>query len=584
MKSKEPMAKSVTQHPALGTQHCSRILVRATNWIGDAVMAEPAISALRAAYPTANITMLARPAIADLFRAHPWIDQVIVYEHRGRHAGWAGKWRLASELRRRNLDLAILFQNAFEAALLTMLAGIPRRYGYATDGRRWLLTDAVPLDPATLREHQTRYYLDLLRPLGIDRPATAPRLFVTPEEDEAAGKRLRDAGVADRDIILGLNPGSTYGSAKRWLPERFAETVDRLARTFGARIVIVGAPGEESLGESIAARMHSAPAVLSGRTSIRELMAVIKRCHLFLTNDTGPMHIAAAFGVPVVAVFGPTDARTTAPFGDQHTMVRRPVECSPCLLRACPIDHRCMTRITVEDVYNVASEKLRMLNVECSSASTLHASRSLKQTTQHSPLSTHDSLKGVTVFLDRDGTVNRDTGYIKTPEELELLPGVPEAIARLNEAGARVVLITNQSGIARGLFTVATLRAIHARLLDLLEPHGARVDAIFYCPHHPDDGCTCRKPQPGMIERAATDLGIDVTTAYMIGDQRRDVELARRVGARAVLVTSGPIGVETVADLQRDGIHPDHVAAGLGAAVEWILEDAKNRYSFTVNR
>jgi heptosyltransferase II len=555
----------------------ARMLIRGTNWIGDAVMSEPALSAIRQAFPKADITLLVKPAIAELFQQHPAINHLLVYEHRGRHARLSGKWALGSELRRGRFDVAILFQNAFEAALLAFLAGIPRRYGYGTDGRAFLLSDAITAPNRTALAHQTQYYLDLLRPLGITPLPAAPRLFVSDSEEERMTQRLMEAGIQATERLIGINPGSTYGSAKRWLPERFAQAADRMVEQFGGRVVIVGAAGEEALGQAIAEKMLSKPVVLSGRTSIRELMSIIKRCRLFITNDTGPMHIAAAFGVPVVAIFGSTDFRTTSPFGETHQIVRQPVECSPCLLRECPIDHRCMTGVTVEHVYEAAAKQLHMQNAKGKIADPVSES-----STQHPVLSTFDSalnaqdlpLAGVTVFLDRDGTVNRDTGYITSPQELDLLSGVVEAVARLNRAGAKVVLVTNQSAIARGFITVDQLQTIHAVLLSRLEAGGARLDAVYYCPHHPNDGCRCRKPQPAMIHRAAADLALDLSRAYVIGDQPRDIELARQVGARAVLVLSGQTIRAAVHDMEPSGIAPDFVAEALGDAVEWIFRDA----------
>ncbi len=553
-----------------------RLLVRGPNWIGDAVMCEPALSAVRGLFPEAEVTLLVKPTIAELLAHHPAVDCTLVYEDRRKHAGLAGKWALAEELRRRRFDLAILFQNAFEAALISFLAGIARRYGYATDGRGWLLTDPVARGPNTVRKHQVQYYLDLLRPLGVNGSAAAPKLFLSEQEEREMTAKLAGRGVEAGDLVIGLNPGSTYGGAKRWLPDRFAETVQRVAadqRRTGrqAHVVIVGAKGEEALALSIADRLSVPAILLSGQTTVRELMAVTKRCDLFLTNDTGPMHIAAAFGVPVVAVFGPTDHRTTSPIGERHAIVRQPVDCAPCLLRECPIDHRCMTRVTVDEVYAAAGELLEKQKAEGG-----------KQEMQDTPLHTAfrvppSVLQGVAVFLDRDGTVNRDTSYIKTPDELSLLPGVIEAVARLKQAGATLVLVTNQSGIARGLFTVEMLKTIHARLLALLEAGGGTLDAIYFCPHHPDDGCLCRKPGTAMAERAAADLGLDLATSYVVGDQSRDIELGSRIGARRVLVTTGPTSPEALAVLEREGHKPDHVAAGLADAAAWIVADAAGR-------
>ncbi|MEW6247809.1 MAG: lipopolysaccharide heptosyltransferase II [Nitrospirota bacterium] len=571
----------VTRHASCVTPHVAvrRILVRGPNWIGDAVMCEPALRAVRNLFPEATISLLVKPAIAELLKGHPAVNQVLVYDDRGRHAGLSGKWTLAGVLRRHRFDLAILFQNAFEAALLSFLAGIPRRYGYATDGRGFLLSDPITPTPRAKVKHQVEYYWDLLRPLGCWGQPDAPRVFLSREEESAMAERLAAGGILPSDFLIGVNPGSTYGGAKRWLPERFAETVNRLIEEQGPGIgrpmkaAIVGAKGEEALGRTIAGLIRATTVVLSGRTTVRELMAVTKRCGLFLTNDTGPMHIAAAFNVPVVAIFGPTDWRTTAPFGTGHSLLRHPVDCAPCLLRECPIDHRCMTGVTAETVYNAAAQQLKRLSglfgLSGSSGS---------QGNQTNVLS------GFTVFLDRDGTLNKDTGYLKSPEEVELLPGVGSALARLKRAGARLVIVTNQSGVARGIFTLADLDGVHAKLQALLRAEGVAVDALYFCPHHPDDGCACRKPNTAMVERAVRELGLDLSRAYVVGDQQRDIELARRVRARSVLVTSGPTGREALSQLEREGISPDHVASSLAEAADWIFEDAKARYSLTVNR
>lgn len=535
-----------------------RIVVRGPNWIGDAVMCEPALSAVRRLFPRAEVTLLVKPAIAELFTGHPAVSRILVYDERRLHAGLTGKWRLAQALRQGRFDLAILFQNAFEAALLAFLAGIPRRYGYATDGRRLLLSDPVAHPGRRAVVHQVESFLGMLRPLGWEEKAAAPRLALKPEEETAMAERLMESGIGRDERVIGVNPGSTYGGAKRWLPERFAEAADRLAGQLGASVVIVGARGEEPLARAVAGRIKARTVVLAGKTSVRELMAAVKRCALFLTNDTGPMHIAAAFGVPVVAVFGPTDWRTTAPFGTGHALVRQPVDCSPCLLRECPIDHRCMTRVTVDEVYQAALVQIASRQAAASAA-------------RHLPL------HGVTVFLDRDGTTNRDTGYIKIPEELQIFPGVVEAVARLKQAGARVVMITNQSGVGRGLFSLETLGAIHARLRAAFEAGGATLDGLYYCPHHPDDHCACRKPGTAMVERAAADLGLDLSRAYVVGDQQCDIELARRIGARGILVTTGPTSAQALDELRREGADPDHVVTDLGQAVTWLFADAERR-------
>ncbi len=534
-------------------------------------MCEPALSQVRTLFPEAEITLLVKPGIADLLAQHPAVNRTLVYDDRGRHAGLVGKWTLAGVLRRHRFDLAILFQNAFEAALISFLAGIPRRFGYATDGRTLLLTDPVTVPPRTAQRHQVEYYWDLLKPLGGHGPAPAPRLFVTPDESVLIAGRLADAGIGPSDLVIGVNPGSTYGHAKRWLPDRYAEVVNRVVKDAqsrsGARVgvVILGAKGEEPLGKTIAEQIKARTVVCSGQTTVRELMALVKRCQLFLTNDTGPMHVAAAFQVPLVAVFGPTDWQTTSPFGVDAKLVRQPVSCAPCLLRECPIDHRCMTGVTVEQVYAAAVHHLPL--VAPPPAVEPAPPPSLSST----------SLAGVTVFLDRDGTLNVDTGYVKSPDDFTVLPGVGAALARLKQAGARLVVVTNQSGLGRGYFTSKDLEAIHGKLRAILAEDGVTLDGLYFCPHHPDDRCNCRKPARGMIDRALAELQVDLSRAYVVGDSVRDVELAKLVGAQSLLVMTGPSGAEALADLTARDLPPDYVAEAMSQAVDWIVAHATHR-------
>jgi len=547
-----------------------QILVRGPNWLGDAVMCEPALRSLRRLFPQASITLLVKPSVAGLFESHPAVDRTLLYEDKGRHAGLTGKWRLAGELRREAFDLAVLFQNAFEAALLATLAGIRRRYGYATDGRSLLLSEPVAPPNRRTPIHQVEYYWNLLKPLGLTGQPDHPELFVAPAEERSMEERLAQAGITADDVVVGINPGSTYGGAKRWLPDRFAEATERLCRevaTSGRRpaVVLIGAKGEEALGRHIASRVTARAAVFSGATSIRELMAVIKRCAVLLTNDTGPMHVASAFRVPVVAIFGPTDWRTTSPYGAEHALLRHPVECAPCMLRECPIDHRCMTGVTVEQVCEAG---VSILSRRADSPS------EQQEVTQCRPIDRRRVLEGFTVFLDRDGTLNEDPGYLRSASELKLLPGVAAALARLKSAGARLVVVTNQSGVGRGFLNLKDLEAIHARLEGLLEQRDAALDAIYFCPHHPDDGCRCRKPATGMIDRAVSELQVDLRKSYLVGDHASDIQLAKAVGAKSILVTSGRVDEQALNMLRAARAMPDLVAPSMAEAAEWILNDA----------
>lgn len=330
------------------------ILIRSTNWLGDAVMTTPAIGAIRGAFPDARITILANPLVAELFSPHDWVDEVMVYDRKGVHAGLGGRLGIAAQLRARGFDLAILLQNAFDAALITWLARIPRRMGYRTDARGFLLTHGSPVTEASRRLHHVDYYLEMLKLFGINSSEKRLCLKVTPEEERAVVGQLSEAGIGAGDFVLGINPGATFGSAKRWYPERFAAVARALSGEWGARVVITGGSGEAAIAREIAEGLPADSLNLAGRTSVRTLMALLKRCDFLVTNDSGPMHIAAAFGVPTVAIFGPTDHTTTSPFSAKGLVVRQETDCAPCLKRECPTDHRCMAGVTVEAVVEAA--------------------------------------------------------------------------------------------------------------------------------------------------------------------------------------------------------------------------------------
>jgi len=327
--------------------------------LGDAVMTTPALAAVREGFPDARIVLLARPLAAELFRHHPDVDEVMVYELPGRHDGALGRLRLAGEVRRRRFDGALLFQNAFDAALIAFLGRIPERAGYPTDGRRVLLTLPVPLTPEILERHEVEYYLCLLDGLGIPRPVPAAlKLAVTEEEREAMATRLASLGIGRGASILTINPGATYGSAKRWYPDRFAAVADTLSGEWDAAVVVVGSTAEAPLAGEIEAAMRNPPVNLAGKTTVRELMALLSLSSFLVTNDSGPMHIGAALGVPLVAIFGPTDWRRTSPWSGRAKIVRVEIDCSPCRLRVCDRGHECMLGVTPEMVVDAARQLL----------------------------------------------------------------------------------------------------------------------------------------------------------------------------------------------------------------------------------
>jgi heptosyltransferase II len=337
-----------------------RILVRATNWLGDAVMSLPALQALRGRFPDSHIAVLARPWVADIYARESFANEVIPYTS---PRGWKdlrGKWRIAQELRARSFDTAILLPNAFEAAALVALAGIPRRIGYARDGRGLLLTSAIAVPkPGEIPPHERFYYLELLRRAGIigRLPDSGQIRLGGAHVARAAGmERFKELSF---DRVTGVSPGAAFGTAKRWLPERFAEAVAQI----GNPAALFGSKDERALCENIAEDLrHRGVPVhnFAGETTLSQYIELAAACDVYLTNDSGSMHIASAFNVPTVAVFGATDHIGTGPTGELARVVREQVECSPCLLRECPIDHRCMKAVTADRVVREARELISL--------------------------------------------------------------------------------------------------------------------------------------------------------------------------------------------------------------------------------
>jgi len=325
-------------------------------------MSIPALQEIRSRWPNAEIVILARPWVADLYRGQEYADRIVVYENKGAHKGFWGRERLIRALRREQFDVAVLFQNAFDAAWIAWRAGIPQRIGYARYGRGWLLTHAiaVPLKGET-PAHEAYDYLELLRGTGwIDSLTQVNEITITVAEKarQEAMERLSAAGVRRDGMRIAFASGAAYGSAKCWEPGRYAALADRLIADFDADIILFGSPQENDIAARIVEAMRHHAYNLVGATSISELPALLSNCSLFIGNDSGAMHVAGAVGVPVIGIFGSTDPEGTRPMTSRFTLIREPVDCSPCFLRKCPIDHRCMTRISVERVFEAARSLL----------------------------------------------------------------------------------------------------------------------------------------------------------------------------------------------------------------------------------
>ncbi len=328
-----------------------KILVKGTNWIGDVFLSLPAVYSIRRIFPGAEIDIALKRPLGDLVRGVDVINNVLDYD-----GDFSGELDLVRRIRKKGYDLGVIFPRSLHSALLIFLGGVKERLGYAADMRSVFLTKRIPRTEEIRSVHQSEYYRNLVSTLGDPGPLVTPKLSPFEEEVSWARNFLRRHGYRGGPLF-GINPGAAYGDAKMWYAERFAKVSDELVKKFGGNPVIFGGAKDLEAAKEVARSMESEPIFAAGRTTVRELIALISTCTVFITNDSGPMHMAAALGIPIVAVFGSTNPITTSPIG-RAEIIRYEVDCSPCLLRTCPRDdHICMELVEASEVIDGA-EKL----------------------------------------------------------------------------------------------------------------------------------------------------------------------------------------------------------------------------------
>lgn len=338
------------------------IVVRGTNWVGDACMQIPALRELRRIFPDARIALHTREWARGIFDDADFVDEILTFESEKNAVKSA--LNQAKTLREKRFDLAVVFPNSFESALVAKLGKARKRFGYAKEGRSFLLTDSVKIPVWKNKKHEVFYYLNLIAAIENDFLGTktvlqnAPRfdLRVSEEKRRRALRFLEENGVDSRKKIVALCVGSTNSNAKRWQAKSYAELNDKIQIELGANVVLVGALNELDVSREVAEKSKTKPFVLTGKTDLAAATAILSVCDLLVSNDTGPAHISAAVGTKTLTIFGPTNPLTTKPWNSE--IVRKNVECAPCMLRSCPIDHRCMTQISASEVFEHVREKL----------------------------------------------------------------------------------------------------------------------------------------------------------------------------------------------------------------------------------
>lgn len=329
----------------------TNIIVRMPNWIGDFVMALPILHDLREAYPQSTITAMLKHPLCELLRNDPNVNEIFCFTRPSGFMRRTENRNVIEKLKRGHYDLGILLTNSFSSAWWFFRGRVKRRLGFATNLRSLLLTDKVPPLPPFPKQHLVKTYKQLLTPLGITPSSTAPKLFLRKEDLEEARNELHLMGLPKNAKLIGINPGAAYGTAKCWLPERFRMLTKKIVSNPEHFVVFFGDEAHSPLIKEICRDIGPQVFNLAGHTSLGELTSFIGCCDVLLTNDSGPMHIADALGIPVVALFGSTDEELTGPYQKQGIIIHKHVPCSPCFKRHCPIDFKCMKQIETTEVY-----------------------------------------------------------------------------------------------------------------------------------------------------------------------------------------------------------------------------------------
>jgi len=493
-----------------------RILVIRFSSLGDIILTTPLLDTLKQNYRNSEIFFLTKQKYQGLFESDPRIDSVIYFEPEGKDKGFSGFFRLIKRLNLERYDLIVDLHSNLRSFFVRHLVKAKRKIRYhkrliprllMVYLKKWKVKSVSTVD----------CYLEALKKIGIKFYCKIPGLYTKNEDKLWAENLLREVGAKEEEILIGIAPGAKW-ETKRWDKDKFSLMAKSLSRDFAVhtgsvrtKILLVGDKKDQKMIEHIKEYAGEDKTIQAVNLPLNNLMALVERCELFISNDSGPMHLASALGVPTIGIFGPTSPSLGfAPSGLNDKIFWAGVECSPCSLhgeKGCVKESRfCMDKIMPEEVIE---EVKKMINSDKA------------------------------IFLDQDGTLIEDKGFISKIEEIKFIPGAKEGLKILQGSGYKLVIISNQSGIARGIMTKEEVEKVNNFILEKLENEGIKIEGIYFCPHHPEDDCSCRKPKTGLIEKALLRNNLRLKSSWVIGDKLSDVLLGRNIKGKSILVLTG---------------------------------------------
>jgi heptosyltransferase II len=528
-----------------------RILIIRLSSMGDIILTFPVIEALKNSFPSSEIFYLTKNKYKDLLKDHPQIDYLLELDSEGKHKNVSGFVTLIKELNGFDFDLIIDLHANLRSFFVRRLVRGKAKLKYKKRGiQRFLIVHCKFLKMKS--KHTIDLYLDVLKRLKFKGSATGwmdswnriPKYHLEDKNNVFAQQFLKEKGWKD-EMLIGMAPGARW-KTKIWDKEKFAETGKILSEQFSAKILLCGDESDRERIGWIGNFIRKDKSINALNLPLNHLAGVIHRCTVFISNDSGLMHLASSLGIPTIAIFGPTHPKLGfAPLGLMDRVLMVGEKCSPCSLhgeKQCYQDKRyCMEKILPSDVVEIVERLLKSQKV---------------------------------VFIDRDGTLVEENNFLSRVEEVNFIPGSFEAIKTFKDLGYKTVAISNQSGIARKILSEKMVETINEYIQSELEKQGVGLDGVYYCPHHPEDNCACRKPETGLLKKASQQLNLDLNNAIIIGDKLSDVLLGKRIGAKTILVLTG-YGKGELGKIQSNSkestfLKPDFVGKDLLDASLWI--------------